>query len=534
MDISSKVEQLLPTLSIEEKVGQLFVMAFAGNDTKYALELIKEHHVGGFYITDDNASSKKEAHALSTALQRQAALRACDAPLLLGVDQEGAWGILVDETDLGPGNLALGQVDDPSVTENMYQVMAQQMKEVGYNTLLGPCSDINANPDNPIIGQRAFGESADKVSRHVYSAVKGIISTGNFACAKHFPGHGDTDKDSHQLLPVVDKTRSELDKQDLLPFATAINAGVQMIMTSHICFPQLDTEYPATLSRKILTDLLKKDMQFDGLIITDSMNMWAMRKNYSPVDAAILAIQAGAHLIMLSEEHYENQRTDYKELQVQTIQGVVEAVKSNQIEHKLVDEALHKVLCYRYKLLQQAHSPTFFAASDCQAIAQNAARDAIKTVRNDLELWPLPPTGFNLMFACDPQYYQRITNSRGIGPNDPRPASDIFVNQLHHQRTSFNQYSFQQLCELLQQKTTLPDELPIVLVTENYPLPGEDFGLEEQVKRVQKAIELWPKRLVVLALRSDYELRHYDGLSTYICTYSSRAASAAEVAKKLI
>ena len=188
MSYLKKIDQLIPTLTIEEKVGQLFILAFAGQDNDYALDLVKNMHVGGFYLTDDNANTLKEAGILSAQLQKQAALRACDAPLLLAVDQEGAWGILTSETDLGPGNLALGAANDVNLTSSMYQVFAEQMQAIGYNTLLSPCADVNSNPDNPIIGQRSFGEQPEHVAQHVAAAVAGINRTGNIACAKHFPG----------------------------------------------------------------------------------------------------------------------------------------------------------------------------------------------------------------------------------------------------------------------------------------------------------------------------------------------------------
>ncbi len=383
MSYMKKIEQLIPTLSIEEKVGQLFVLAFAGQDTEYALDLVKNMHVGGFYLTDDNANTLQEASILSAQLQKQAALRACDAPLLLAVDQEGAWGILTKETDLGPGNLALGAANELELTESMYQVFAEQMQTIGYNTLLSPCADVNSNPDNPIIGQRSFGETTDHVAKHVAAAVKGINNTGNIACAKHFPGHGDTATDSHRALPEVTKNINQLLDEDLPPFIAAIENDVGVIMTAHINYPEIDAQYPATLSKKILTELLKEQLGFKGLIITDSMNMWAMRKNYSPSQAAILALKAGAHLVMLSEEHYENETTPYKQIQKETITGVVDAVHSGELSEVQIDETLKHILCFKYQKVNdsavKAKSPTDFG----KKIANAAARQAIQVLRNN-------------------------------------------------------------------------------------------------------------------------------------------------------
>lgn len=534
MKLTHKIKQLLSSLSVEEKVGQLFVLAFAGEDHDYAQQLVKQYHVGGFYITDDNAHDIYSASQLASLLQQQAVLRACDAPLLLAVDQEGAWGILTQQTDVGPGNLALGSANDSQLTQRMYQVFAEQMQAIGYNTLLSPCADVNADPNNPIIGQRAFGECADLVSEHVSSAVRGVLNTYNFACAKHFPGHGDTHTDSHQALPVVDKSLATLLIEDLAPFIAAIDAGVSMIMTSHINYPQIDNKYPATLSHTILTTILKQHLGFKGLIITDSMNMWAMRKNYQPAQAAILALQAGAHLIMLSEEHYENGTTPYKQIQAQTIQGVIDAVKSKELEIAVIDTALEHVLRMKYSFLKAEATPMKLAKNECKAIANTAAMQAIRTLRNTQQDWPLQEPHYYLAFAADPKGYDSLVNPRGIGPNDPRSARDVILANLNSIRRQFSVLSFVELKQLLNGAKQFNSNDKIIIVTEDYPLPGEQFDVTAQSQRVQRALALWPERVIVVAMRSDYELADYSNLATYVCAYSSRPISAKHIARLLV
>ena len=535
----------MPTLSIEEKVGQLFVLAFAGQDSEYALDLVKNMHVGGFYLTDDNANTLNEASILSTQLQKQAALRACDAPLLLAVDQEGAWGILTQETDLGPGNLALGIADDVALTTNMYQVFAEQMQAIGYNTLLSPCADVNSNPNNPIIGQRSFGEQPEHVAQHVGAAVRGINRTGNIACAKHFPGHGDTATDSHRSLPEVAKNITQLLGEDLPPFIAAIDNDVGVIMTAHINYPEIDDKYPATLSKKILTDLLKNRLGFKGLIITDSMNMWAMRKNYSPSEAAILALKAGAHLIMLSEEHYENETTPYKQIQQETINGVIAAVHSGELSLAQLDDTLKHVLCFKYQQVNDnaSTSNTSNNASnntshiDGKKTAEEAAKQAIKVLKNNDGLWPLGQTEFYFTCAVNPASYENLVNSRGIGPNDAVPASQVFYQQLQQSKAKVTYLPYEQFSQILAGNKTLDVQRPIVVLTEDYPLPGETFPQQEQLQRIDQTQQLLANNLMVLALRSDYELKELtknSEISTYICAYSSRSASAKELAKQLL
>jgi len=533
MYTNKKVMQLIESLSVEEKVGQLFILAFSGEDKTYAFDLINTMHVGGFYITDDNAHTIIDATKLANDLQQQAALRACNAPLILGVDQEGAWGILTKETDLGPGNLALGQVDDIETTQKMYRVFAQQMKSIGYNTLLSPCADVNADPDNPIIGQRAFGEQPEHVAKHVAAAVKGIEQGENLSCAKHFPGHGDTHTDTHKALPVVDKSLTQLMSQDLKPFISAIAENVSMIMTSHIKYPKIDPQYPATLSYKILTDLLKHKLNFKGLIITDSMNMWAMRKNYEPQDSAILALKAGAHLIMLSEEHYENGITNYKEIQKKTINGVIKAVNTGELDINIIDSALRHVLCYKYKNITSYQELDKLSNKECSVISKFCAFQAIKTLRNEDSLWPVAHTHFYISFAANPKGYDNIVNSRGIGPNDARTAKDAILSSLAKSKSNYSYIAYDEFELMLVEKSPLKTQDPLIIITEDYPLPGESFDVDNQIQKVNNAINIWSELVIVIGMRSDYELEKYPDLKTYICAYSSRIVSGEALANLL-
>lgn len=525
------IKQLIDAMSLEEKVGQLFVLAFAGQDKDYASYLVRERHVGGFYLTDDNAATLEQASALASHLQHVASLRTCDAPLLLAVDQEGAWGILTKYLDLGPGNLALGKADDDTLTREVYQMFARQIGALGYNCILGPCADVNANPDNPIIGQRSFGERPEAVSRQVKAAVKGLHQGGVLACAKHFPGHGDTAEDSHQTLPVVDKPLEHLINEDLAPFQAAVDSGVDLVMTSHIRFPQLDAAKPATLSSAILTDLLKQQMGFNGIIITDSMNMWAMRRQYDPVEAVLMALEAGAHLIMLSEEHYENQKTDYKAIQQATLDGVFAAFKTGRLSESVLNSRLGDVLTLRYQKLQKP--PAAIRQEQDAALSLLAAQKAIRQLRAQT---PLPPPHQPCYFIplADPANQERLVNSRGIGPNDPRAASTELYSALQAKRPNqLIPVSFTQFQAFLHAPDERFADKPIFAVWEDYPLPGEDFD-PEQKQRLTQLLTLYPDNLHVLLLGPDYPLRHFSDVQSCICTYSSRWVSAQALAEFLI
>lgn len=510
------------------------MLAFTGKDLDYPTRLVKNRFINGFYLSQDNAETLAEAKELTHRLQAAANQTGIDLPLIFATDQEGAWGVLVPETVTGPGNLALGSANDPRLTTEIYGIYAREIMAAGYNVILSPCADINSNPDNPIIGTRAFGDSVELVSRHVQAAVKGALQNRIACCGKHFPGHGDTGLDSHRTLPVVDRSLEHLLEQDLAPFQAAIDSGVPMMMTSHIIFPQIDPDNPATLSHKIMTGLLRDRMGFDGVIVTDSMNMWGMRKNYSPAEAAVQALIAGCDIIMLSEEHYENSLGDYEAKQAATIDGVIAAVKEGRLALERVEQSLARIYTFKLKLHKNISdfvqlSPRV-STTEHQNTAALAAEKAIKVLRDDQSLLPLQGKLILAGISSD-DASNMVAATRGIGPNEPRPAFDVFREVFCKLHPDAEVLSPEQLARLCMGEETIPVDVTLVAVTEDYPLPGLDYDTEAQKDLIQQLVKITAGRLVVMALRSDYELRHFDGLSTYVCAYSSRACSAKALAE---
>ena len=208
MKMDPKVASIISSWSLKEKVGQLFILAFPGKSAEQARTMIVEYNLGGCYLSQDNGDTFAEAQQLTRELASIGAEQG-RLPLLLGVDQEGAWGVLA-----------------------MYKAMAEEMRLAGFNCILGPCCDVNFNPSSPIIDSRSFGDRPAKVALHAAAAVRGLHQGGICGSGKHFPGHGDTQGDTHREIPRVDKSLSELREQDLRPFQAAIDAGVDLIMTS--------------------------------------------------------------------------------------------------------------------------------------------------------------------------------------------------------------------------------------------------------------------------------------------------------------
>jgi beta-N-acetylhexosaminidase len=535
-EIAAKIE----SMELSQKVGQMFMLAFGGENAERACAMISRHYLGGCYISDANADTPDKAASLSTELQRCAA-SSSGISLLIGVDQEGAWGVMMPHSSTGPGNLGLGAVDDLDLTFAMYKVIGKEMSAVGYNTLLAPCADVISNPSNPVIGMRSFGENADLVSRHVEMAICGARAGGVVTTVKHFPGHGNTAQDSHRGIPRVDRDIESLQKIDLAPFKTGIDAGVDIVMTSHILYSALDQSMPATLSKPIITGLLRNQLNFKGLVLSDSMNMRAMRKNYSPGEAAVRAVNAGVDMIMLAEEHYDHDTEKYEMAQAETIEGVMDAVGSGDIDESVIDRAVYRILILKkkYGMLGKSLKPLSPGVVGC--IANRNVEEAIcsrlaRLLRNSAGRWPITrETNVALVRMVPSSAYSILISTRGIGPNQVLPSFDAFRDEfvpLHTMTSVFDYYDSQGQSRLLPEKLETFDT--VLAVTEDYPLPGVDFDNEDQRKAMRNLLEALGEKLVVVGLRSPYELSNYPELTTYISICSSRPCAARAAARAAV
>ncbi|NRA89235.1 MAG: glycoside hydrolase family 3 protein, partial [Rhizobiales bacterium] len=276
-------------------------------------------------------------------------------------------------------------------------------------------------------------------------------------------------------------------------------------------------------------------MGFKGIILTDSMNMWAMRKNYEPAEAAIMAFRAGANIVMLSEEVYENSQGNYKQKQQATIKGVIQAVKNGKLAENIIDKSLALILGYKYRKSAFNSVPNLiesaFGNQQHIKLAAKAAKAAIKIVRNKADAWPLKYDEFYVIPTSNPATQDKILECRGIGPNDDRLVVDVLVERLVKNKTNFKFVEYSDIDQFIE--AGRKNNLPIILITENYPIAGYDHDVDAQAKIVARMVDQYGDRVIVMALRSDYELNQYPNLSTYICAYSSRPVSAQAIADML-
>lgn len=258
--------------------------------TKDERAFLGEHPVGGVCLFARNIRDRFQVSELTAELRAL-----CGEALLIATDQEGGGVVRSLDVPYPPSAMALGAADDPALTEKVGAATARGLSAQGINLNFAPVADVNSNPRNPVIADRAFGEDPVKVARQVTAFVKGMQGVGVAACVKHFPGHGDTETDSHLGLPVLSADLARLEKS-FVPFRAALAAGVAGVMSAHIVLSQIDAHHPATLSRVVLTGLLREQLCFDGVIFTDALNMRAVADRYSPTEAVLGALAAGADM----------------------------------------------------------------------------------------------------------------------------------------------------------------------------------------------------------------------------------------------
>jgi beta-N-acetylhexosaminidase len=532
------VQELLGSMTLEEKIGQLFLLAFSRDRLDEARILFQDYFVGASYISNDNVPDPQSAAELTGRLQQYAASTRLQIPLLLGVDQEGVWGVMVPASCTGPGNMAIGAAHRTQNARRMYRVIGEELSAVGLNAVFGPCADCNSNPHNSIIGMRSFGEKPALVGALTAAAVQGAHEGRVATAIKHFPGHGDTTIDTHRGLATVNRTRDELFKIDLYPFVQGIRAGADMVMTSHIVFTALDPDNPATLSRTILQEVLRGELNFQGVIISDSMNMHSMKRNYRPEDSAVRAIQAGVDLIMLAEEHYDHDASTYLQQQTTLLRAVKMAVEQGSLPLSRVDQAVERVLSLKAQrglidgaATQPPIAPSLVGSAAHRAVELDVARDAVAVLRDKRHLVPIPRSAsVAVVNTTKRESYAVLGATRGIGPNQTMPAFDYFVDAI---RARFSNVRVVTAETFLQGNTTFDADERIIAVTENYPLPGMDFDQASQLPILHSLLNQARERLIVAALRDPYELSHLPDADTYVCAFSFRPSAVQALADVL-
>ncbi|WP_430790843.1 glycoside hydrolase family 3 protein [Virgibacillus flavescens] len=513
------ISNAIDGMTIEEKIGQLLMPDFRNWDGKNVTEMlpeieqmVKEYHLGGVILFRENVVTTEQTAKLVADYQEASEKYG----LLMTIDQEG--GIvtrLQSGTDM-PGNMALGATRSTEIAGNVGQAIGEELKALGINMNLAPVLDVNNNPDNPVIGVRSFSESPELVADLGIAYTKGLQRTGVAATAKHFPGHGDTAVDSHLGLPEVPYDLERLKEVELYPFQQAMEAGIDAIMTAHVTFPKIDNtkviskkdgteiSLPATLSKKVLTGLMREDMGFEGVIITDALNMGAIQDHFGAVDAAIRAVKAGTDIVLMPVG-LESVAT-----------GLLEAVETGEITVDHVEASVERILTLKVKrgiIKQENPAPISEVIENAQEVVgseahkqveQEAAEKSITLVKNDNAL-PLDLTddkqvvvvGNSFVSSLHEAVSQFHSNTAVIEANGPLSADQLAV---------------------IQQADA------VIIGTYTYNVSGRSVD-SSQMRMVNQVIENTDAPAVGVGIRNPYDIMAYPTIDSYIAQYGFRDAS---------
>lgn len=407
------VRDTLKSMTLDEKIGQMmaadatfFFRNRESEEYKRLVHNVVDNKVGSVIMF--------RSEVWPTAIMTNRLQELAKVPLLISADLEMGMGMRFDGTQWWPPNMAVAATGDTKWARLQGEATARQARAVGVNWLFAPSADVNNNPDNPVINTRSYGENPNLVADYTKAFIEGAQNAGALACAKHFPGHGDTAIDSHIGLPVINVNKQRLNDIELIPFRAAIDAGIGSIMSAHISLPLIDDEaaapvrslsdkeassveflsstevdgprvtVPGTLSKKVLTDILRNEMDFDGIIVTDSMGMAGVSARYTPGEAAVRAVKAGADMILKSPD------VDA------AIAGVKQAVLNNEIPESQITRSAERIL--RAKAALDLQTTRIIDLNDVDVIvsntsfndiAQQIADRSITVIRDEQKLIPL-------------------------------------------------------------------------------------------------------------------------------------------------
>ncbi len=415
--VDPRIKHLLKTMTLEEKVGQLFVTYAYGQtaDTTNAAdvasnqkelgvdngkELIEKYHLGGiiYFAWSNNVANPPQIAGLSNGLQRVATKSGARIPLMIATDQEHGVVTRVGPpaTQL-PGNMALGAGRSETDTYDAAQISGKELRAIGINQNFAPDADVNVNAQNPVIGVRSFGSDPSLVSSLVSASVAGYQGANVSATAKHFPGHGDTATDSHYGVPIINHTRAEWNSIDAPPFRAAIKRGIDSIMTAHIVVPSLDPSgTPATLSKPIITDVLRGELGYDGVVITDALTMQGVRDGFGDDRIPVLALKAGVDQLLMPAPG---------KLDI-AYNAVLGAVRSGELTEKRIDQSVTRVLKLKMKrglfepknvMVDEKKVGSRVGTAAHQARAQEITDSTVTLVKDDADALPLPAAAGNVL-----------------------------------------------------------------------------------------------------------------------------------------
>jgi beta-N-acetylhexosaminidase len=503
---------------LEEKAGQVLMVHFHGQEAnEEARRLIEEVHIGGiiYYNWSNELKNPQQVQNLSQGLQQLARQTPHALPLLIAVDQEGG---RVSRLKQGfttfPGNYALGQTGEWQWGKESAWIIGQELKVVGISLNLAPVVDVYTQPENPVIGIRAFSSNATQVALWGKYVLQGYQQAGVIAALKHFPGHGDVKVDSHEALPVVAKKRALLEQVELLPFRT-LASQADVIMTGHLLVPALDNQQCVTFSKSIVNDLLREEFNFQGVIMTDSLAMEGVLSQCSSIEEAVLkSLEAGHDLILLGGKQMLISQIGL-EFTVEDVRRIhhfiVDAVKQGRLSEKRLDDAVARLIALKKKYglfdskqLEPSLLKTHIYTAAHRAFAQQIARKALQLVQGD-DLLPLSFQSESVLIVAPDCLRDDLTQTvwNSLGPH---------VQILYFKGLNPDQAAIQEIHATAKKATQC---LYFAYNTWQYLGQRELF---------QSLTQIFP-RTIALAVRDPLDAKNLTTAQVVLCTFSPVACS---------
>ncbi|HEX7737053.1 MAG TPA: beta-N-acetylhexosaminidase [Ktedonobacteraceae bacterium] len=498
-------------LTLEEQIGQLLMVGFPGTSpTPELIELIQRYHVGNIILFSRNVRDARQLYELTSRLQELAREGGQRFPLLIALDQEnGMVQRLSEDATIFPGSMALGAAGSEQDAYEVALGAGLELRALGVNFNLAPVVDVNNNPANPVIGVRSFGEDPQQVARLASAEIRGYQEAGVATCIKHFPGHGDTATDSHLAMPVVPHSLERLEQIELVPFKSGIAAGTDSVMTAHIYFPALmgeEADLPATLSPAVIGQLLRQQLGFQGVIMTDCLEMNAVSETVGVGRGTVLAKQAGNDLILISHLY---------ERQLAGIESLKAAVQSGEVTPEQIRQSAERIIALKERLRERAEKQgTEQSVEWVGCAAHLSLRDqiyerAITLVRDTPEVLPLNlEPGQQLLVVYTHREIWTQVEDKGY-PEDFLVAS---LRQRHANTRAIVLSEQTTPAEYEQLYSVAREASVILMVTVNALLD------QQQINVMQRLLESG-RPLIGLAAYNPYDLLAFPELGTYLVTY---------------
>ncbi len=486
-------------MTLEEKIGQMLCFAFNGTEYNEQLDAqIKRLKVGGVIYFAKNITSPFQAADLNERLQKEAKI-----PLFTCIDQEGGSVLRVMEK-ITPFPGAMGLAATGKNIRNLCYNVAKDLKNIGFNLNHAPVADVNNNPLNPVINSRSYSDDPQVVAKYVCEAFKGFQDAGVLPTIKHFPGHGNTSQDSHLLMPSLDSSLEEMKEVELVPFQKAFDEGIDGVMVSHVLYKALDETHPATLSHNIMTTLLQEQMGFQGLIVTDSLSMGAIEKNYNNEQIIDLCVNGGVDMmIFCGAARLEDQEEIFKKFVSMVNEGIISEARINH--------SVEKILRLKEKYCSDKVDISGLAPKDAVREAEQLSIESVSLVKNNRML-PFKKEDKVLILFPEIKLFSLVDNEN---------QKYKTLSAYYHQDEIIYNRELNNLA-LIKEKANQYDK--IVLATYNVSKGDYQMQLFQALSK---------EKTVVVSLRSPYDIMHMGEVENYICLYEATPLSLSSLAKCL-